>query len=327
MDTLRLAAGGARLDIVPALGGKISSLFVAGREWLWTSDRLPRVAPTPAVAADDAVSYVHTADTGGYDECAPTVGACRLPGDVAGYAGLVLPDHGELWSQHARSEIFDDDVTGVAAISQWTGRRMPYGFTRTVRVDEDGEVLMDYAIVNRGGTPLPFLWSSHPLLPLTPDTRLDLPAGARVRVWAQHGIDLGGEGAEHAWPLLRADGVAADFSRPGGVRADAGWACKLFLDLPAQPARLSLGIEQSGARLEVSLAPSEVPHFGLWLNHGGWTPFEGGAPYMNLGFEPCIGAPDTLDAALRAWHDAAWLRAGATRRWTLEWRGMRTSRD
>ena len=41
---------------------------------------------------------------------------------------------------------------------------------------------------------------------------------------------------------------------------------------------------------------------------------------MNLAFEPCIGAPDPLDAALGAWDAAAWLRAGETRRWSLEWR-------
>jgi galactose mutarotase-like enzyme len=319
-DTLRLAAGGTRVDIVPALGGKIVSLFAGGREWLWTNDVLPRVAPTPAVAADDAASYVLTADTGGYDECVPTVAACRLPRDVAGYGGLVLPDHGELWSQDARSELLDDDETGPAAITHWTGRRMPYGFTRTVRVDEDGEVLIDYALVNRGGTPLPFLWSSHPLLALTPDTRLDLPEGARVRVWSQDRIDLGGERAEHVWPRLTADGAAVDFTRPGRVREGAGWSCKLFVELPAHAPLVSLGVEQGGARLEVSLAPREVTHLGLWLNHGGWTPVAGGARYMNLGFEPCIGAPDALDAALGAWQGAAWLRAGATRRWTLEWR-------
>ncbi|AHG91964.1 hypothetical protein J421_4427 [Gemmatirosa kalamazoonensis] len=324
---VRLDGGGSRVVIDPALGGKITSLLLGGREWLWTSGVLPRLPVGPAVAADDDASYVRTADTGGYDECVPTVGACRLPRDVPGHGGVALPDHGELWSQHARSEVFDDDVTGIAAITHWTGRRLPYDFTRTVRVDEDGEVLMDYAINNRGGTPLPFLWSSHPLLPLTADTRLDLPAGARVRVWAQHGIDLGGAGAEHRWPLLQADGASVDFSRPGDVRGRArGWACKLFLDLPTHVPLVSLAVEQDGSRLEVSVSPKHVTHFGLWLNHGGWTPFDGGTPYMNLAFEPCIGAPDQLDEALGAWQGAAWLRPGASRRWALEWRATTAPR-
>ncbi len=318
METVTLACGGSRVDIVPALGGKIASLHVAGREWLWTSDVLPRVAPDESVATDDAASYVRTADTGGYDECVPTVGVCRLPDDVAVYGGVALPDHGELWSQFATTDRLGDDASGFAAITRWTGRRLPYDVARTVRVSESGTVYMDYAMTNRGGVPMPFLWSAHPLLPLADDTTLDLPAGARVRVWAQHGIDLGGEGAEHVWPMLRASGEPTDFSRPGSVRG-GGWACKLFLDLPASDERLALGITQGGVRLAVSVDVREVPQFGLWINDRGWTPFDGGAPYRNLAFEPCIGAPDALDAALGAWRSAAWLDAGETRRWTLEW--------
>jgi hypothetical protein len=172
--------------------------------------------------------------------------------------------------------------------------------------------------------PLPFLWSAHPLLPLTPDTRLDLPEGARVRVWSQHGVDLGGEGAEYRWPRLGVGGREVDFSVPNDVPAD-GWSCKLFLDLAdarlagARGDEVVLAVEQGGARLEVMLETREVPHFGLWINHGGWTPFPG-VRYMNVGFEPCIGMGDTLDAALGAWASAAWLPAGRSRRWTLEWR-------
>jgi hypothetical protein len=149
-------------------------------------------------------------------------------------------------------------------------------------------------------------------------------------VWAQHGIDLGGALAEHRWPLLRVDGTPTEFSRPGRVRADgAGWACKLFLDLPQQHDTVRLAVEQGGVRLDVSLSPRDVPNLGLWLNHRGWTPLAGATPYMNLAFEPCIGAADTLDAALGAWASAAWLRAGATRRWSLAWRAreIAASRD
>jgi galactose mutarotase-like enzyme len=318
-ESLTLAAGGTRVEIVPALGGKIASLHLAGREWLWTSDVLPRVAPTEAVAADDAASYVRVADTGGFDECLPTVGAATVPAGVPAFGGLALPDHGELWSQRAPTESLERER---AAVTRWAGRRMPYTLARTVRVHDDGAVQMDYALANVGDAPIPFLWSSHPLLPLTADTRLDLPARARVRVWAQHGVDLGGERAEHRWPTVRADGRDVDFSAPGALRP--GWACKLFLDLADAGERATLAIEQGGARLGVTVATADVTHFGLWLNHGGWTPFDGGAPYTNLAFEPCIGAPDPLDAALGAWDAAAWLAPRATRAWTLVWRGSAT---
>ncbi|MDF1503575.1 hypothetical protein [Roseisolibacter sp. H3M3-2] len=321
-----LEAHGARVEIVPTLGGKISSLRLAGREWLWTSDVLPWSAPDERLAADDAASYVELADTGGFDECLPTVGACRLPADVRGFGGLALPDHGELWSQYAPTERVEGAGRAPELVTRWRGRRMPYALTRAVTIEPDGAVCMRYALESRGDVPMPFLWSSHPLLPLTPDTRLDLPVAARVRVWAQHGVDLGGDGAEHRWPVLRvrdaSGGAARDFTVP--ARGAAPFACKLFLDLPTPrvgPVRLA--VEQDGARLEVEVDPREVPHLGVWLNHGGWSPFAGRAGYHNLAFEPCIGAGDALDAALRAGAAAAWLAPGETRAWTLRWRARR----
>jgi galactose mutarotase-like enzyme len=222
-------------------------------------------------------------------------------------------------------------------VTRWTGRRLPYAFSRTITVDAAGDVRMAYALESRGDAPLPFLWSAHPLLPFTPDTRLDLPVAARVRVWSQHNLELGGEGAEHRWPVLRAVGRSpgrsglqeVDFTYPAvaarriGGKDEDGFTCKLFLDLPSPAAgrTVRLGVEQQGARLEVEVNPGEVPHLGLWLNHGGGTGVPGGRPYRNLGFEPCVGAPDALDAAIGAWRGAQWLAPGETRRWSLTWRG------
>lgn len=337
LDVLTLTGGGAHVEIHPALGGKIGALRLAGREWLWTNDQLPRVAPTPDVAADDDASYVETADTGGYDECLPTVGACTV--DVPGTGRVALPDHGELWSQPGVTERLPSADGSAAAVTRWTGRRLAYAFSRTLTVGTDGAVRIDYALTSRAAEAMPFLWSAHPLLAFTPDTRLDLPIAARVRVAAEHGITFGGEGAEHRWPVLRVGDAQTtrfgprelDFTRPAAVAhmlaasegGAAGYACKLFLDLPrASVGRtVRLGVEQAGARLEVEVDPGEVPHLGLWLNHGGWTPTRDRRPYYNLGFEPCLGVPDALDAALGHWQGASWLAPGDTRRWTLTWRG------
>jgi len=308
-----LHGGGSRVAIVPALGGKISALEVGGRQWLWTSDVIPWAEPV------DGASYVETADTGGYDECFPTVGACVVPSGVPTYGGLALPDHGELWAQRPTLDV---ETLGDAqqATCVWRGRRMPYRFTRVVRVDGTGAVTMRYEAANEGKARLPFLWSSHPLLPLTPRTRIVLPDGARVRVYAEHGIDLGGALHEHRWPRLTvAKQKLVDFSRPDEV--GRRYACKLFLDMPAGWA----AVEEDGARLEVQYDAREVPNFGLWINRRGWTPFKGSLfrrarPYLNFAFEPCIGAPDTLSDAIGPWQGAHWLEVGQTRTWTLTWK-------
>ena len=303
-----LRAGGSRVTIYPELGGKIGALELGGRQWLWTSDVIPYRTPV------DGASYVETADSGGYDECFPTVGACTLPGGMSAFGGLRLPDHGELWSQRPTLEIRTQNG-GQSATCIWQGRRMPYRFTREVIVAASGEVVMRYAATNLGDARLPFLWSAHPLLPLTEHTRLTMPAHARVRVYAEHGIDLFGTGAEHFWPRLQGHKGNVDLTHPES--AGRKYACKLFFDMPIGIAT----VEEGASRLDVEFDVKQVPNFGLWINKAGWTPFERGKPYRNLAFEPCIGAPDTLDLALGAWRSAAWLEVGATREWTVTWKG------
>ena len=313
-ETIVLRAGGSSLTLIPALGGKISSLELAGREWLWTSDVIPYRVPDEQSRAD-TTSYVKTADSGGYDECFPTVGPCEVPSGVPVFGGLRLPDHGELWSQQPVVAVGRD--SDHAALT-WTSRRVACLFERAVHLDDDGRVTMRYMVTNSGSARVPFLWSAHPLLPLTDRTRVHLPRGARLRVDAAHGLDVTRR-ADTRWPSLAVAGAELDLSRPAAVRDS--YACKVFLDLPAGPVRASL--EEDDARLEVTIDGDEVTHFGLWINNRGWTPFEDRRPYRNLGFEPCIGAPDSLADALGDWGSAAWLAPGETRRWTLIWSATR----
>lgn len=305
-----LRAGDSRVVIVPALGGKIISLELGGREWLWTSDVIPRQVPV------DGASYVETGDSGGYDECFPTIAPCTLPSTVARFGGVSLPDHGELWSQPTTFAL-ETRPEGMYAASGWHGRRMPYRFVRAIFVGRD-RVEMRYAVTNDGKAPLPFVWSAHPLLPLGKSTRLVLPEASRVRVWSQHGIELGGPGRELRWPRVAVAGKLVDLSRPDAVAR--AYACKLFVDATAGP----IAVEEEGARLELTLDPAQVPHVGLWLNRGGWSPFRRRGSYRNLALEPCIGAPDSLSEALGAWRGAAWLGPDATREWTLVWRAVTT---
>jgi galactose mutarotase-like enzyme len=303
-----LSAGGSRVVLIPELGGKIASLEIAGRQWLWTNPSIPFRTPVPGS------SYIVHADSGGYDECFPTVAPCTLPSSVAGFSGVELQDHGELWSQRPSVELLTRP-DGQQATMVWTGAKLPYLFTRVVRVDASGAVAMRYAVRNTGTSRLPFIWSSHPLLPLGERTRLILPEGEPVRVYRSERIEMGGTGAEHRWPNIRTPKDTLDLSRPGAI--GKRFACKLFFDsIPGIAA-----IEEEGARLEVRFDHAEVPDFGLWINARGWSPSRRISNYSNLAFEPCIGAPDTLTDALGGWRRAHWLDAGQTREWTLTWTG------
>lgn len=309
---VELHGGETRVMIIPSLGGKIAEMALCGRQWLWKSDVIPYARGI------DGMSYVETADSGGFDECFPTVGSCRIPGWVRAFGGVELPDHGELWAQEPALEIRTGSE-GQSAVLTWQGGRLPYRFQRSVRVSPTGEVHMDYAAINDGHERLPFVWSSHPLFPMTPETRISLPEGARLRVFARHEIELGEVRSEHRWPYVRGGGKVYDFLVPYAVAKR--YACKLFLDMTEGHA----AIREGDVELSVRFDTREVPHFGLWLNKRGWTPFRREEPYVNLAFEPCIGAPDTLADALGDWKSASWLEPGAERRWSLEWTARRVA--
>ena len=304
-----LRGGGSRVLVVPALGGKIAQLEMGGRQWLWASDVTPYGLP------DENAAYDETADTGGYDECFPTVRACKVPTWVRTFGGATLPDRGELWSQTPAIDV-RTSPEGQTATTKWMGRRMPYRFTREVRVTPAGDVVCDYEVASTGTDRVPFIWSPHLVLPLTSTTRIDLPQATRMHVYAQHDIALGVGATDLRWPMVRSAGKLLDMSNPWMVAKR--YACKLFLEMREGRA----AVIQDGVRLEVSFSVEDVPHVGVWINRGGWTPFKRGKPYSNIAIAPCIGSPDTLEEALGAWKSAAWLEPGAPRRWSLTWRAL-----
>ena len=65
---VEIRGGTSRIVCVPALGGSIVDMEIGGRQWLWKSDIIPFGPP------QEGTSYVETADSGGFDECFPTVG-------------------------------------------------------------------------------------------------------------------------------------------------------------------------------------------------------------------------------------------------------------
>lgn len=307
---VELRGGDSHVLLVPQLGGKIAELSLGGRQWLWHS------SVTPFGVGQGGGSYVETADSGGFDECVPTVGACRVPGWVRSFGGVELPDHGELWAQEPIVEVLTSPE-GQTVRCRWEGIRLPYRFQRDVRIDPKGIVHFQYRITNTGDEKLPFLWSAHPLFPLTDDTKLVLAEGARLRVFARHDIELGEVRSEHRWPHVRGSGKAFDFTEPAAVARR--YACKLFLDVTEG----AVALREREHELRFSWSPEEIPHVGIWLNKRGWTPFRDEEPYLNLAIEPTLGAPDTLIDALGDWKSCPWLDVGDTRQWSFRLGGSR----
>jgi galactose mutarotase-like enzyme len=292
---------------VPTLGMKLTNLRrLNGREWLWRSDQISLAPPKPGA------SYVETADSGGWDECFPTVGPCPIPG--APPRTPALPDHGELWSAPWTSSVYDH-AGGTTLAGSARGTAFPYEFHRQITLDRQEPVVrFRYLLRHTGDTPFPWIWSAHPLLNVQPGTAVTLPGVKQVKLAAVHGRE--------DFTALRKNEVV---SWPGAIGGDSerftfpengGWALKAFGDLGPE-GRMVLTDPRRGERLELVVRRDEVPQVGLWINCRGWAP-PGRTPYYNLALEPCIGAPDQLDLAVREWRTAQTLEPGEEREWSVD---------
>jgi galactose mutarotase-like enzyme len=303
-----VAIRSAQLEVVavPALGMKLTNLRrLKGREWLWRNEQIPLAPPK------SGASYVDTADSGGWDECFPTVGPSQMPGSPPGTPEL--PDHGELWSATWNSSVYESaDGTTLAGAAQ--GSILPYEFHRKIVLHpEEPSVRFHYLLRHAGERPFPWIWSSHPLLNVQVGTMLSLPGISRMKVAAVHGREDWNESDTLAWPeAIGGSGDSFTFPEEGG------WAAKLFGDLGPE-GRMMLTDPRRGERLEIRVQRDEIPQVGVWINCRGWAP-PGRTPYYNLALEPCIGAPDRLDLAATEWQTAQTLRPGETRQWSLELR-------
>ncbi len=287
---LRVDCGPMTIALWPAAGGKLGSLCDkrSGREWLWRNPRMPYAATPPGP------SYTATADSGGWDECFPSVAACVYPS--APWAGAPIQDHGELWSQPA--ELTLSEAPGTLTLHcRWRGAALPYSFERTLTLSAGAARLRcDYLATNLAAAPMPVIWSAHPLLAIEPGMAVRLPAGARLH--QNVALPLG-------QPPLSLDPLpgpeAAAALKVWSDPLDEGWAA-----LVARDGALTM-------RWDTAL----LPQVAVWANLGAWAG-DGGAPYYNLGLEPCIGAQDSLADAVSVHQLFATLPPHGALSWWLE---------
>ncbi len=207
---MKLENDALELVVVPEVGGKVTSLVsrATGREWLWRNPSLPyrRAAPGD--------SYVALHDTGGIDECFPTIAA-----------SLGFPDHGELYAQPWTVEELGDQRLALSA----RGIRTPYRFRRTLQLARAGPRLeLDYEVANLSERELPFVWCLHPLFAIEPGMTIELPEAIPMRVPDPRRQDFTPSATKRFVGPLRRGEVA--------LRApDAGEALRLCFDVAEIP--------------------------------------------------------------------------------------------
>ncbi|MEA9985783.1 hypothetical protein [Subtercola sp. RTI3] len=164
-----VAGGGIQLVIDVRDGARITSLIAHDREWL-----------APSRPREDGESFV-AAGTGGWDEIAPTVGACVLAD------GTEMRDHGDAWRQpwHVEGNTMSVYLPTVGVTLHRTISATPVGLR------------FDYKATTESESPVPFLWALHPLF--------DATAGLRV---VATGALINDEGSRVNWPSTTERGTA-----------------------------------------------------------------------------------------------------------------------
>ncbi|WLT31610.1 hypothetical protein [Geothrix sp. PMB-07] len=276
-DTLSLENEQLSVRLRPGQGAKLCSLLDrrTGRDWLIPS-QLPGGVYLQPTCGDDFSRF----DTSGFDDCFPTVSACKAPG-----MDIQWPDHGELWSRP-----WEVTREGASLLARIDGQAWPYTFSRRVSLEGD-TLCLDYTLDNRADRPFPNLWSAHPLLKVSPGMKLWLPGSpGSAFLNAPSDPAFGSHGEARPWPELL-PGVDFSTVQPRSL----GRAVKVFFPR-VQEGTCGILEPQSGEALTFTWNQAELPHLGLWLCYGGW-PDDGRPGHLTVALEPCTGLPDRLDEA------------------------------
>ena len=309
-ENVLMRARGCTVTVLPQFGGKIASIRIGERELLQRP--LAPIAPRSRTTAFDA------ADASGWDECLPSVAACRVD-TKAGAAAI--PDHGDLWRVEWEVRGQASGVRGQGSTKGHpielkmhdgvSGRRkadaaltlmgecfsLPLRLERTLTLTarEIGWTLnLDYSVTNLSLEKVPWSWAAHPLFDVEEGDRIVLPESIKLlRLEGSGGGRLGKGGDTVAWPIAElAHGGRADLSVAGAPDSEVG--DKLF----AGPLRASenwceLVRPSAGVRIRVTFDVAATPYLGLWMCYGGW-PERPGPKQMCVALEPATAPVDSL---------------------------------
>ena len=306
-ENVVIQAGQCTLTLMPALGGKISSLRV-GMEELLQAPLKPLEPRTRTMAFSDG-------DASGWDECLPSVAEC----DVQTEAGSAhIPDHGDLWRVPWQVLNAGQDSATLRAKCF----SLPLQLTRSAILSEVAagwRLQLLYSLTNLGAFNVPWAWSAHPLFTVSAGDRIILPKDVlSVNVEGSSGDRLGtahSSAKTLSWPITKSkDGTDIDLSIASNP--DSGIGDKLFAGAltPLSEGWCTLERPQIGLRITVRFEPSLTPYLGLWLCYGGW-PDGLGPKQVSVALEATTSPVDSL-AKPGTW--SRQLDPGETFTWPME---------
>jgi hypothetical protein len=278
----RLEFGDWSVICLPEDGGRLARLQYRGR------DLLTRPPPLFRPPAADYGRY-ETRPVFGYDDCFPTVDACRHPD-----TGQPLPDHGELcwlaWSVRRTTD-------GLQC--ECRSRMFPATFTRTLRFA--GHILTwHFVLRNDGSVPLRGLHVMHALMLPADIAALTLPECSETA-----------EETESGFPTTSRQ---ADLSRQLLALPKGGYVMLLLRGIRQGEVRVAF---KDMGTLTIRFPVDLFPTLGIWWNNGGY-PDEVGLRRSECAFEPMPGSSSSLATAC-AEGSVLDIPASGCQEWAVTW--------
>src|SRR5688500_3687424 len=160
----------AQLEVWPQFGAKITSLVDK-------SDHFDLLFNYPAENPVEPLEYDRPYAKGwyaGWDECFPAIAASKYAGYP--YAGIPVPDHGELGAPPAAAT-----PTRHGTTTLWYGLRFGYRLTRKLSLDA-ARITCEYTLQNLAPYDSRFVWALYPLMTMTAPVEIDLPDAGPFRL-------------------------------------------------------------------------------------------------------------------------------------------------
>jgi len=226
----------------------------------------------------------------GYDDCFPTVDACKFPGN-----DWSVPDHGELcWLKWQVKEFTDRIVFFVRS------ERLPLSFKREIQFTEKG-IVWDFEVRNQGDVVTPFLHVMHPVMPMINIKSLDLP--------------------EFTFVFDEINCHAVDLADPDQVRSylfdqqTGTYQMLLLRDVKDGKTMIHF---KNGLCLEEVFPKEMFPTLGIYWNNKGY-PDEEGCQRHEYAIEPIPGSTSEL---AESYHSGTYLSVEPGQRlfWQVFWR-------
>jgi len=290
------------VTVLPAMGGKISGIErkKSGTQFLQQAEGNYHNVQLPEYGQDFLPPYA-----AGFDDCFPTVSPCSISssGEM-----IELPDHGELWTASWEAE-----QSGPGVKLTTYGKKLNYRFTKWIQLDGNS-LTIRYRADNIGSYPIPFIWSSHPLLNVDPEDELILPAEINeVLLDGMTEEDIGKFGDRLSWQDLKSKSLPFDLSivQP----REAEFAGKFFSE-KLQTGLAGIYRKQTDESLLFEFDTAEIPYLGIWLCYGGW-PENSENKDLTAALEPCIGRPDSLEKAIK-WGENLEINPSEMHEWSMK---------